>query len=913
MNDEIKQPESPDKQEPTEGTEFQEQATASPKAKAKTGKPKRSWKRRILWTMLTIFVALILLVALAPTIASSGVGESIIANVASGALNRTVSIGDLSIGWGGGLKLDNLEIKEQDDRPFASVKGIAGAFKIFPLISGNVYVENLDIVEPKLFLRRDKDGKLNIDDLIAEPEPETPGKPASTTKKPATKPAPAATFTLPNIEFRGSIKNAQFTFTDDSLGETVEIKNLTAELNVPSINDEVDFSVVGQLLAKGQNESIELNGKVKIAENNAIDPAKVKGSVEFITSALKANASFDLAKFDSTEDATGAELTIDGDLGKLAGQIGAIVGLPEGLNVAGTIHSELSGTGRLDSAITISGKSDINDLSLSGGPLAAQPVEQKLIRTTQKMTLTMKEQLPDRLDIEDVSLIINAGNIGMKGAVTELSTAEPKVNAEMILFMNLVRIKEDFGGLILPEGMHMEGVIRANSAVAGTIATPHISGTARLLKLAADLPPELVYGEPIDAEAAAEEAATPPGPVHIGPISTDVAYDLTYDTMADLLEVKQLNMQSDFFTCTSSGQVTALTQAVPVLDYQLAANGDLARLDAVLADLLPPEVTMGGGYEFEMKIQGPLMTTTPEATGGDKQQQAAIENPYEMLTGITAEGKANFANVRYASMGSEATLSEINAKQIELKDGAFNMKADLKINEGPSVATSTVDFNDPDTAYQFSAEGSKVNIDSKVRLIGWIIPLAIVPDDGKINTKADFKMAGQGKGLEWDVMSRNLNVDGQLTLGEGSVEGGEIIGGLLQLAKQKDRFEFDNIATAFGIKDGKINNDEIKVQGKALSFVLSGWTSLTPEQETGGYPMEYTVGKELLQYYLSEELAQYGNLLGGLGTEYSPLLIAGTVQKPKVSLNLPDLQDTAKDLLGGALNNLFKKKIDKIQ
>ena len=157
-------------------------------------------------------------------------------------------------------------------------------------------------------------------------------------------------------------------------------------------------------------------------------------------------------------------------------------------------------------------------------------------------------------------------------------------------------------------------------------------------------------------------------------------------------------------------------------------------------------------------------------------------------------------------------------------------------------------------------------------------------------------------------MREKLKASGNLELGQGTISGGEILGAILKLAGQRDQFQFSGMSTRFGLADGKITSDAIQVNSTALSFALQGWTSIIPDPATGGYAMEYKPGPEILKRYAGSQYERVTALLGKQGEGYSPLVIGGVVQSPKVKLSLPGLGDAAKGLIGGALQDALGGK-----
>ncbi|MCK5804239.1 MAG: hypothetical protein KAI66_15485, partial [Lentisphaeria bacterium] len=243
--------------------------------------------------------------------------------------------------------------------------------------------------------------------------------------------------------------------------------------------------------------------------------------------------------------------------------------------------------------------------------------------------------------------------------------------------------------------------------------------------------------------------------------------------------------------------------------------------------------------------------------------------------------------------------------------GRLDFPATLVVNGGPTETRLKVDFTDSTPTFETTVKATNITIDQDVELLGYFIPLMILPKDGTVKTTLGLDLAAEGTDFDWPTLRKNLAVTGTLKLNQGSVSGGEVVSGVLRLLGESDTFKFDGMTSAFALSEGRIKSESIEINSQSLDFALSGWTSIIPDPETGGYAMHYEAGNELLKKYAGKELAQYSALLGTELDSFSPLLITGTIQKPKVKLNLPTITRAAKGILGNALQEgLLDKLLD---
>ena len=730
------------------------QAPAGGEQQSPPPKRKRRWLRVLLWVLAVGLSCLVLLIAMLPTIISSGTVTRRIAADASARLNRDVRIGDLSVGWRSGVQVTDVAVLERDGSPFASLKSLSCDLGILPLLGGRLLVRDLSIVEPKVVIRRDKEGRLNIDDLRAL------GKATPPEKEPD-EPKEEGSDTLPDASIRATVANGTFEFHDEATGETVSIHDFEAALAMPSVNDPISLSVDFHLTQGGKTEAVSLKAEALIAEQNRLLTDRATASLDLASVPVQASMRLDMGQFNGAPDAKGAQLMLHCDLGQLMVRIGPIVGLPEGMQVAGTIKSEMAAAGDLGSSIGVKGTTVISGLSVTGGPLADMPVRQDTVRSSVDLVLALRNQQPE-------SAVLNALSVEAPALTVEASGKA-----------------SDLGG---------------------------------------------------------------------------------------------------------RGDVQATVNA----------DADLPEIVGLVSGLLPPELKLAGHARMTMTASTSL-DALANATGG----------PFASLGAVAAEGSAEVDRVEYASADTQLTLADLRLQPIKLAGSVLTAAGQFKANDGPGTLQTSIDFTGSEPAFNTTIEARNIALTQRVSLLGYVIPLLILPADGKIQSSASFTATAQGTGLAWETLREKLKASGSLELGDGTISGGEILGAILKLTGQRDQFQFDGMSTTFGLADGKITSDAIQVNSRALSFALQGWTSIIPDPETGGYAMEYRPGAEILRKYAGKDYERIMALLGKQGEGYSPLVIGGLVQKPRVKLELPGLGDAAKGLLGGALGDVLGGKGDK--
>lgn len=85
---------------------------------------------------------------------------------AESALNRQVDIGEIEINIFKGIGLKDFSIKEADgEKDFVKCEEFVLKFKLLPLLSKQVVIDEIRLVSPEIRVVRDKDGKFNFEDI----------------------------------------------------------------------------------------------------------------------------------------------------------------------------------------------------------------------------------------------------------------------------------------------------------------------------------------------------------------------------------------------------------------------------------------------------------------------------------------------------------------------------------------------------------------------------------------------------------------------------------------------------------------------------------------------------------------------------------------------------------------------------
>jgi AsmA protein len=81
---------------------------------------------------------------------------------AESALGRKVTIGSINVGLFSGISISSFSVKELDGTSqFLSAEQFVIAYKLLPLLQRKVVVSEIKLVQPRVIVKRDKNGQFN--------------------------------------------------------------------------------------------------------------------------------------------------------------------------------------------------------------------------------------------------------------------------------------------------------------------------------------------------------------------------------------------------------------------------------------------------------------------------------------------------------------------------------------------------------------------------------------------------------------------------------------------------------------------------------------------------------------------------------------------------------------------------------
>lgn len=170
-------------------------------------------RRRWPWVLLIIFLALIVLVALLPTIASFGFVRRMVLARANQQINGRIEMESWSLGWFSGVKMENVMVLDDKSQKIAHVKTIILPASVPALLGSTKNIGDIKIIEPSADIVIYPDGTNNLSRLAKTTAEEAPSPAPSPEKKGPQAPAPEKKAPPSKFDVRGSIvvKDGMFT------------------------------------------------------------------------------------------------------------------------------------------------------------------------------------------------------------------------------------------------------------------------------------------------------------------------------------------------------------------------------------------------------------------------------------------------------------------------------------------------------------------------------------------------------------------------------------------------------------------------------------------------------------------------------------------------------------------------------
>ncbi len=597
-----------------------------------------------------------------------------------------------------------------------------------------------------------------------------------------------------------------------------------------------NLNIVGGLL--GDNPIRQPS--VKLIQNADIDISNDKITVHKISIKTNFAELFLAGLATDIKNARDLDLKIflNLDITKLMSEVGGL--LPENIEVAGNVQSSIKLKGR-QSRLEVKGTTDLKNLFAKMGTVG--PIKEPEIQVLHDVIYNLQNS---NLEINSLSVKTSFAEIKSTGTFNK----DREIDLNLLLSSDVEKLTQNLQSIVaLPQGLNVNGKIAADILASGSAENElKLSGTTILHGINAT-------GGPLKNN-------------RISNLDLKLLHTLDYKIKEDSVYIKQMDISSDFLEMKSKGGIADLSKEKNI-DCVLSLNMDLDKITTQFAGMFPSEINMTGNGIVDLGINGKLSAKENE-------------NLYEQMD---IHGSISMDKIKYDAY----ELKDFKTKLL-LDDGFFTTKDFAFIlNEGPGTVTASANLKEEKPSLVLGMTLSDMLINQNMDLLAYIVPVLAAPD-GKISGKLSMTFDAKGNGLNWqDDLSKSLNGQGEFDIKDGHIKGGKITSKILKTFGKGGEYEFDNISTRFVIKESKIFNDDISINGKDFNIGLSGWTSFDGR-------LEYSADAKVMGDLIGGD---FKRILGGMSKGSKlPIVVTGTVNNPKLAFKWPKPQEIGNILQG---------------
>ncbi|HJX31285.1 MAG TPA: AsmA-like C-terminal region-containing protein [Thermodesulfobacteriota bacterium] len=876
------------------------------------------------------------------------------------AFKRPIAMGNLAFSWKDGFFISQLNITNHDRTPLLVLHSVQLLPDWRALLTRKFKAASLTIEGIALTIIRDKTGKIMGDDLVASLPQERTGladKESSTlTPTDAIAPRPKKKSGIYKgfsaLFLDAHIKEGVFTFIDQRLNTTTQIKNFSADLNVRSLTKPIKFLLQGTVvLNNNPPEPLRISGSALLFSKEKMNLPKARGTLTMEAGFGHVEGFFDLDKFNTSSfEATGGRLVCSLDLDKVSQVLAGVLGFPPGYSWKGNFRSSLEARGNFDSRIAITGATQLTNVSITGGPFQRAPFEQPRIDSSQKILLNFPTHeikvklfdlksdflklslagainnfqktpysnlmlsgtgdlhevvhilgnffhLPPDLNLSGITQLSLSGTgpakkFHLKGAVVVrgLSVEHPALKGRPFQEETL-RISPDLLCNFKKNQVTITSLLIRGKSLAGEIkgavdgqSDIGVEGTLSLkfAELKKQLPDVLPRGFPSEGESSSD--FTIKGNLknsivmrgdHNLPLlpKLKVTHDLIYSPEQDTLTFTTLTAESPCLNFNGQGTITQISKN-PFATSEGKLALALEEAQKVWKDSLPKKMILQGNGSLTFTAEGKLKP---------------VKNK-PVLSSWIGNGTVFLDAMSYQGLG---TIQNLKSAECTLDKGVLKLALKGLLNNGPATAQGAIDFNQKRPAMNLKGQGKNIELSQKQTLLGYVIPIS--SRSTQLTGKGSFFLQASWQGTDWEQeISRNVRGEGKISLNDGTIKSEGALSEILSVLGKSDTIQFDQILSPFRLGEGKIYDNTIQVTGPDIELALQGWTSLIYDPEKKGNPIKYKVTGASLKQSLGKDAQKILPFLGNNDSTI-PMVISGTVQKPKVSVKFPKAKKFFKD------------------
>lgn len=295
-----------------------------------------------------------------------------------------------------------------------------------------------------------------------------------------------------------------------------------------------------------------------------------------------------------------------------------------------------------------------------------------------------------------------------------------------------------------------------------------------------------------------------------------------------------------------------------------------------------------GDIDIDALFPASEAAATAEPANNTKQAVSANEPDLSALKGLDVKLKLAVNSIKVANLSTQHWLLDAS-----IKNGVMTLtQLNADLYGGKLTANASLDARQSVASYRFDKKITGVQVQ------------ALLKDAAEIDLlagTANFNVSGSGKSLLPEQLKKNLLVKGQFDIADGALYGvnipqmirsaqAKLKGDLNADTKEERKTDFSSLTGSFSLEQGVATNPDLAMASPLLRLAGNGTANLLTEG------LEYRLTTSLVKT-LAGQGGEDKNALAGVDI---PLLISGTFQEPKFSLDTQSL-----------LNNQLKDETDK--
>ena len=865
---------------------------------------------------------------------------------------------NLAFSWNKGVAVAGLSITNQDRSSFLVLEYLQLIPEWSALLEKKVKIFSLKIEGISVTVERDQTGKLVAGRFLGHPPQKSTGAALPVVKGLAFPPKEGMGLIhqgLSALFVNAQVTDGFFTFIDRRLNTTTQIKDFSADINMQSLKNPINFFLKGMLaLNETPPEPIELKGAALLSSSGKIDFSKAKGTIGMKAGFGHLEGSFDANKFNADSQVTGGHLSCSIDLNKLSNVLAGILGFPPGYSWRGKLTSSLDARGNFQSQIAVNGVTHLTDFSITGGPFQRTSFEQPKIDFSQEVLINPPAQ---KIEIKVFRLTSDFFKLFLSGTINNLQKEDLYGNLMLSGTGNLqevVKILKEMSSF--PPTLNLSGITQLSFSGTGGLTDLTLKGVLAFKNFAVQhtvlkgrafreeilqVAPNLIFNfkkDRLTINSLLIRGASLDGEID-GTLDSQWNVDLKSTIALRFVELKkQLAALLPRFFPDQGEASSALTikgnlkntlsvtgnHTFPFFlglkvthGLRYSAGQDAFSFPAIKAE--SPYLTFDGQgaitqisknpfakckgkLTFHLgELQKGFRDSFPEKLGtkgkgilvfaGEGNLQSTENKP--ILSSWNGDGTALLDSISYQGLG---TIQNLKSTELTLKNGILHLALGGLLNNGPSTVQGTVDFNQKIPVMKLNGEGKDIIVSRDQKILGYIVPIS--SNSTQFTGKGNFSLEAAWRGTHWEQeISRSITGKGVVRLREGTLQSQDSLSAILKFLGKPETIQFNQILSPFRLGEEKIYDNTIQVTGKDIQLELKGWTSLVYDPEKKGNPIEYQVTGDSLKKFLGKDAQKILLFLSGEDA-FIPVHITGTVQKPKVSIKSPEVKKIFKGFFG---------------